>query len=99
MWRPALLAGRKQQSKKSFALKEEVRHVHDSSGASDFAFARCVAHMAIQPVMGILPEWRAGIGRRNCDRPPLVRSFVISSFNALAGIRGGSPQDPTPILQ
>jgi hypothetical protein len=46
-------------------------YVHNSSGGSDFAVAGRTTHLALQPGVGILPERRAGIDRRNCDHPAL----------------------------
>lgn len=54
-------------------------NVYDSFDSADLAFAWSAAHLAVQPVVGILPQRRIGPSRCHRDRPSSRRSLVNPS--------------------
>ena len=50
-------------------------YVHDSSGTADLDVAGSLAHVALQPVLGLLPERRSGT--RRCCRPGIASRWPV----------------------
>lgn len=42
-------------------------NVYDIARGLDFVVARGIASLAVQPIMGLLPEWWSGVGAGDFD--------------------------------
>lgn len=51
-------------------------NVHDFIGGADFAAAGRIADLALQPIVGILPQWRIGADRNYRAGFVTCRTFV-----------------------
>jgi len=70
-------------------------HVHDSFGSADLDVAGRIAGVALQPVVGILPEWRTRPHRGGCPRSSTSWSFVTEHLVPVfcwSTERGGQPK-------
>ena len=68
-------------------IGNERSHVHDSDGCAHFAVARRVTDMALQPFLGLLPEWGIGLDRGcSADFAP-CRSAVKGVISTGTGLK------------
>ncbi len=54
-------------------------NVHDSSSGADFVATGCAAHLALQSLLGLLPEWRTWFDR-NCRFSPTSRRSLVNQL-------------------
>jgi hypothetical protein len=67
-------------SRPSFAIVDQPtggHDVHDIAGYLNFAVAWSFAHVALQPRLGILSEWRSRLGARDFSRFDVDAAGVI----------------------
>ena len=56
--------------------KENRYGRHNLDRHPDFAVSGCIAHMASQPQLGLLPEWRVGLDPVDSAHPAPVRPHI-----------------------
>lgn len=93
-------SNRSEHKKKSGEICERRNRESNRAGHSDFAGAGCAADMAVQRVLGLLPERRIGIGAPDPGYfgtdGPLMKAKIVRRKSA--ALRLHSPVKIEPLL-